>query len=275
VDKDLLPLHFPYSADVLEGRALVSEETEWGQAVPSLYRADMGPSGADQAGWSIPSVSHMMANEGLPPSATGPRIITVSLPTHRDIQEHMLDSFWHAPPSAFGDVLVPFLGLDQRAVERLHMSTLLAAPLHTPVRQGVAVRTRTEEQVGMSTDGAADHLERFGRDALREVVLREVDTVEDGPSHGGHAGVAPVRGQVRARENSAEGDQAGPAQRYRSGPSSWWKTVSSGVYTVRRGERGNVLHLCSCAKSYRCLTCKHYGSNVVLARFFLGPFFGA
>jgi len=91
VDGDLLPLHLPYSADVLEGRALVAEETEWGQAVRSARPTDSGPSGIDQAGSSIPSVSHVMANEGPPPSATGPRIIMVSLPTHRDIQDHTFD----------------------------------------------------------------------------------------------------------------------------------------------------------------------------------------
>jgi len=182
----------------------------------------MGPSGADQAGSSIPSVPHVMVNEGPPPSATGPRIITVSLPTHRDIQDHTLDSSWHAPRSAFRDMLVPFLGLYQRAVDRLHMGPLLAALLHTLVRQGEAVRTWTEGQAGMSTDRAADCLYRFGRDSLREVVLREVDTAEAGYSRRGRAKESSGPGQVRAREDSEEGDQAGPAQRYRSGPSSWW-----------------------------------------------------
>jgi len=82
VDEDLLPLHLSYSADVLEGRALAAEETEWGQAVRSSRPTDSGPSGIDQAGSIIPSVSNVMANEGPPPSATGPRNITVSLPTH-------------------------------------------------------------------------------------------------------------------------------------------------------------------------------------------------
>jgi len=211
-----------YATDVLEGRALVAEETEWGQAVRSSRPMDSGPRGIDQAGSSIPSVSHVMANEGPPPSATGPRIITVSLPTHRDIQDHTLDALWHAPPSAFCDVLVLFLGLDQRAVDRMHMGPLLAALLHTLVRQGEAVRTWTEGQVGVSTGGAADHLDRFGRDALPEVVLPEVDTAEAGNSRRGHAGRPSCRGQARAREDAMEGDQAGPAQRYRSGLSSWW-----------------------------------------------------
>jgi len=112
VDEDLLPLHLPYSAEVLEGRALAAEETEWGQAVRASRPTDMGPSGADQAGSSIPSVSHVMANEAPPPSATGPRIIMESLPTHQDIQDHTLDLLWHAPPSALRDMLVPFFGLD-------------------------------------------------------------------------------------------------------------------------------------------------------------------
>jgi len=63
----------------------------------------------------------MMANDGRLPSTTGPRIVTVSFATHRDIQDHTLDSLWRAPLSDFRDVLVPFLGLDQRAVDRLHM----------------------------------------------------------------------------------------------------------------------------------------------------------
>jgi len=222
VDEDLLPLHLPYSEDVLEGRALVAEATEWGQAVRSSRPTDSGPSGSEQAGSNIPFVSNVMANEGPPPSATGPRIITVSLPTHRDIQDHTLDSLWNAPPSAVRDVLVPFLGLDQRAVDRMHMGPLLAALLHTLVRQEEAVRTWTEGQVGVSTGGAADLLDRFCRDALLEVVLREVDTAEAGYSHRGHAGEPSGRGQVRPWEDATEGDQAGPAQRYRSGPSSWW-----------------------------------------------------
>jgi len=222
VDEDLLPHQLPYSADVLEGRALAAEETHWGQAVRSSRATDSGPSGIDQSGSSIPSVSNVMANDGPPPSATGPRIITVSLPSHRDIQDHTLDSLWHAPPSAFRDELVPFLGLDHRAVDRTHMGPLLAALLHTLVRQGEAVRTWTKRQVGVSTGGTADLLDRFGRDALREVVLREVDTAEAGSSRRGHAGEPSGRGQVRAREDATEGDQAGPAQRYWSGPSSWW-----------------------------------------------------
>jgi len=221
VDEDLLPLHFLYSADFLEGRALVAEETEWGKAVRSSRPADMGPSGADQAGSSITSVSQVMAKEGPPPSATGPPIITMSLPTHRDIQDDILDSLWHALPPAFRDVLVLCMGFDQRAVDGLHIGPLLAALFHTLVHQGETVRTWAEGQVGMSTDGAADLFDRFGRDALREVVLREVDMAEAGYSRGGHAGDASVRGQVRTREDSAEGDQEGPAQRYRSGPSSW------------------------------------------------------
>jgi len=92
VDEDLFPLFSPSSAGVLEGRALVAEETEWGQVVRSLRPTDMGPSGTDQARSSIPSVSHVMANEDPPPSATRPRIFTVSLPTDRDIKDHTLDS---------------------------------------------------------------------------------------------------------------------------------------------------------------------------------------
>jgi len=222
MDGDLLPLHVPYSADVHEGRALVAGETEWGQAVRSSRPTDSGPCGMDQAGSSIPSVSHVMANEGPPPSATGPRIIAVSLPTHRDTQDHTLVSLWHAPPSAFREVLVSFLGLDQRAVDRMHMGPSLAALLHTLACQGEAVRTWTEGQVGVSTDGTVDLLDCFGRDALREVVLRGVDTAEASYSRRGHAGEPSGRGQVRAREDATRGDQAGPAQRYRSGPSSWW-----------------------------------------------------
>ena len=222
MDEELLPLLLTYLADFLEGRALVAEKSEWGQEVRSSRPMEMGPRGIDQAGSSIPSVSHVMANEGPPPSATGPRIITVSLPTHRDIQCHTLDSLWHAPPSDFRDMLVSFLGLDQWAVDRLHMGALLAALLLTLVRKGETVRARTEGQVGVSTAGAANLLDRFGRDALREVVLREVDTAEAGHSRRVHAGGPSGRGQVRAREDAAEGDQAGSAQRYRSGPSSWW-----------------------------------------------------
>ena len=139
-----------------------------------------------------------------------------------DIRDHTLDSLWHAPPSVFRDVLVPFLGLDQLAVDRMHMGPLLAALLHKLVRQEEAVWTWTEGQVGVSTGGAAALLDPFGRDALRKVVLREVDAAEAGYSRRGHAGEPSGRGQERARADATEADQAGPAQRYRSGPSSWW-----------------------------------------------------
>ena len=164
----------------------------------------------------------MKANEGPPPSASGPCIITESLPTHRDIQDHILDSMWHALRSAFRDVLVPFSGLDQRAVDRMHICPSLAALLHTLVRQGEAVRTWMEGQEGVSTGWAADLFDRFGRDSLLEVVLREVNTAQAGCSRRGYAGEPSGRGQVRAREDATEGDQAGPARRNRSGPSSWW-----------------------------------------------------
>ena len=111
VDEDLQPLQLPYSVDVLESWALAAEATGWDQAVGSSRRADRRPCGADQAGSSISSVSQGLAHEGLP-SVAGPRIVTVSLPTHRDIQDQTLDSLWHAPPSAFRDVLVPFLDVD-------------------------------------------------------------------------------------------------------------------------------------------------------------------
>jgi len=220
VDEDLQPLQLPYAVDVLESRALAAETTGWDQAVGSSRRVDRGSGGADQAGSSIPSVSQGLVHKG-PPSSAGPRIVTVSLPTHRDIQDHTLDSLWHAPPSAFRDVLVPFLGVDQRAVDRLHMGPLLAALLHTLVGQREAVRTWTEDQAGMSTRGAADLLNRFGRDALREVVLREVDTAEAGYSRRSNTGDASGRGQVRSREDDGEAGQSGPAQRYRSGAPSW------------------------------------------------------
>jgi len=152
-----------------------------------------------------------MANEGPPPSGTGPRIIMVSLPTHRDIQDHTLDSLWYAPALDFCDVLVPFLGLEQRAVDRMHLGPLLAALLHTLVRQGEAVRTWTKGQVGVRTDWGADLLDRFGRDVLREVVRREVDTAEAGSCRRGHAGEPSGRGQVHATEDATEGDQASPA----------------------------------------------------------------
>jgi len=222
VDEDLHPLVLPYSADILERRVLAQEATGWDQAVVSSRPPDRGPSGTEQAGSSIPSVSQGMIHEGLPPAATGPRIVTVSLPTHRDIQDHTLDALWHAPPPALRDVLVPFLGVDQRAVDRLHMGPLLAALLHTMVRQGESVRLWTEEQAGMSTHGAAELLNRFGRDALREVVLREVDTAEAGYSRRANTGDPSTRGQVRAREDDGEEGQGGPQQRYRSGPPSWW-----------------------------------------------------
>jgi len=40
----------------------------------------------------------------------------------------------------------------------------------------------------MTTHGAADLLDSFGRDDLRELVLREVDTEEAGYSRRGHTG---------------------------------------------------------------------------------------
>jgi len=79
------------------------------------------------------------------------------------------------------------------------MGSFLVALLHTLVRQGEAVRKWTERLVGVSTVGAANLLVRFGRDAFREVVLREVDTAEAGFSHRGHAGGPSGRRQVSAR----------------------------------------------------------------------------
>jgi len=57
VDEDLQPLVLPYSADILKRRALAQEPTGWDQAVVSSRPSDRGPSGAEQAGSSIPSVS--------------------------------------------------------------------------------------------------------------------------------------------------------------------------------------------------------------------------
>jgi len=50
VDEDLLPLHLAYSADDLEGRALVAEETEWGKAVWSSRPTDSGKVGLTKRG---------------------------------------------------------------------------------------------------------------------------------------------------------------------------------------------------------------------------------
>ena len=216
-DEDPLPLQLPHFADVLEGRALAAVELEWVQEFRSSRPADRGSSGVEKAGSSIPSVSYMLTNEGHPPSTTGPRIVTVSFTTHRDIQEHTLDALWRAPPSAFHEVLVPFLGPDQREVHRPHIGSLLAALLHTFFRRGEAVRSWTEEQVGISTHGAAEFLDRFGRDALREVVFREVDTAKAGYFRRGRTGDASALGQVSLREIELEADKGRPTHSYRAG----------------------------------------------------------
>jgi len=212
VDEELHPLVSPYSADNLERRALAQEATGWDRAVVCSRPPERGPSGAEQAGSIIPSLSQRMINESLLPAATGPRIVTVRLPTHRDVQDHTLDALWHAPPPALLDVLVPLLGVDQRAVDRLHIGPILAALLHTLFLQGDSVRLWTEEQAGMSTHGEAEILDRCSRDALREVVLREVDTADAGNSRRANTGDPSARGQVRVRGTTW--------RRYKAGPSS-------------------------------------------------------
>ncbi|GAB0497122.1 hypothetical protein MMPV_008445 [Pyropia vietnamensis] len=233
VDEDLHPYEMPYSAEVMDNRAMSSGADGWSRAVSTAHSPGTaaaavatGTRNTNIASGTpgTPNVARVAPSVGPSPVSTEVGVVPLvmpNLPLHRDVRDSDVDDLWNTVTDSLGILLSMFFGASPRDLTSCHSGPVVAALLHVMVRRGEGVRDWVARQQGLNPRAATDLLRIMGRETLSDLFRQEVETAEQGWARRAQAQHQAPRVPTRNREEERYGEPGPSTQRRRYDRSNW------------------------------------------------------